>query len=168
VGKTFEGGLEGRGLRIGLVASRFNDFIVKHLVEGAQEALRKCGVAEADIDLVRVPGSMELPLAAKRMAASGSYDALVCLGCVIRGGTTHYDIVCNEAAKGISQASLETGVPTIFAVITAETIEQAVERAGTKMGNKGYEGALAAVEMATLMAAMGKAAGRARRRGGRR
>ena len=167
MGKTFEGSLEGRGLRIGLISSRFNDFIAEHMVRGAKEALRQCGVADGNVDLVRVPGSLELPLIARRMAESGNYDALVCLGCVIRGSTPHFDLVCAETAKGISQVAHHTGVPAIFAVVTTDTIEQAVERAGTKMGNKGYEGALAAVEMATLLRAMGKPA-RAGRRGGRK
>ena len=158
MGMTVEGNFNGRGLRFGLVASRFNDFIVKHLVEGAQEGLRKCGVGEGDVDLVRVPGAMEIPAAAKQLAETGAYDAIVCLGCVIRGGTSHYDLVCGEAAKGISQVGIQTGVPTIFAVVTAESIEQAIERSGAKMGNKGYEGALAAVEMATLAAQLGKSA----------
>jgi len=166
VGMTFEGNLNGRGLRFGLVASRFNDFIVKHLVEGAQEGLRKCGVGEGDVDLIRVPGAMEIPAAAKQLAETGAYDAIVCLGCVIRGGTSHYDLVCGEAAKGIAQVALQTGVPAIFAVVTAENIEQAIERGGAKMGNKGYEGALAAVEMATLAAQLRK--GSAGRRGRRK
>lgn len=164
MGKTYEGTLDGRGLRVGLVSSRFNDFVVEHLVRGAREALRQCGVAEEAVDHVRVPGSFEMPLAAKRLAESGACDAVVCLGCVIRGATAHYDLVCSEAAKGIAQAAAQTGVPVIFAVITADTIEQAVERAGTKMGNKGYEGALAAVEMATLLASMEKKG----RRGGKK
>ncbi len=149
-----EGNLNGRGLRIGLVSSRFNDFIVSHLVRGAETALRQCGVAEADVTHLRAPGSFELPAVAMRMARSGKYDAIVCLGCVIRGATSHYDLVCAEATKGIAQVCAQTGVPTIFAVVTTDTIEQAIERAGTKMGNKGYEGALAAVEMATLFAEM--------------
>ncbi|MEK6711730.1 MAG: 6,7-dimethyl-8-ribityllumazine synthase [Nitrospinota bacterium] len=163
MGTTLEGSLNGRGLRFGLVASRFNDFVVKHLIEGAQEALRKCGVEEGNMDLVRVPGAMEIPTAAKQLAESGAYDAILCLGCVIRGGTTHYDLVCGEAAKGIAQVGLQTGVPAIFAVIAAETLEQAIERSGAKLGNKGYEGALAAVEMATLAAQL-----RAPRRGRRK
>lgn len=164
MGMTYEGNFNGRGLRFALVASRFNDFIVKHLIEGAQEALRKCGVEEGAVDLVRVPGAMEIPAAAKQLAETGTYDAVVCLGCVIRGGTTHYDLVCGEAAKGISQVSLQTGVPAIFAIITAENVEQAIERSGAKMGNKGYEGALAAVEMATLAAQMRKTQARRRQR----
>ena len=148
------GDLNGRGLRIGLVSSRFNDFIVTHLVRGAETALRQCGVSDADIALVQVPGSFELPAAAMRMAKSQKYDAIVCLGCVIRGATSHYDLVCAEATKGIAQVGSQTGVPTIFAVVTTDTIEQAIERSGTKMGNKGYEGGLAAVEMANLFSKM--------------
>ena len=148
------GDLNGRGLRIGLVSSRFNDFIVTHLVRGAETALRQCGVSGADIALVQVPGSFELPAAAMRMAKSRKYDAIVCLGCVIRGATSHYDLVCAEATKGIAQVGAQTGVPTIFAVVTTDTIEQAIERSGTKMGNKGYEGGLAAVEMANLFSKM--------------
>ena len=149
-----EGSLNGRGLRVGLVSSRFNDFIVSHLVRGAETALRQCGVSGTDVAHARVPGSFELPAAAMKMAKSGKYDAVVCLGCVIRGATSHYDLVCAEAAKGVAQVGAQTGVPTIFAVVTTDTVEQAVERAGTKMGNKGYEGALAAVEMARLFSRM--------------
>ncbi len=153
--QTFEGSYDGRGLKIGLVASRFNGFIVEHLVRGAKEALRKCGVADGAVDIAHVPGSFELPFAARRMAESGRYDAIVCLGCIIRGATSHYDLICSESAKGVSQVSVQTGVPAIFAVVTADTIEQAIERSGTKAGNKGYDGALAAVEMATLAKGMG-------------
>ncbi len=149
-----EGNLNGQGLRVGLVSSRFNDFIVTHLVRGAQTALRQCGVSTSDVAHVQVPGSFELPAAAMKMAKSHKYDAIICLGCVIRGATSHYDLVCAEATKGIAQVGAQTGVPTIFAVVTTDTIEQAVERAGTKMGNKGYEGALAAVEMANLFSRM--------------
>ncbi len=154
--QIFEGSYDGRGLRVGLVASRFNDFIVEHLVRGARAGLRKCGVAEDAVDLAHVPGSFELPFTAKRMAESGRYDAIVCLGCVIRGATSHYDLVCSEVAKGVSQVSIQTGVPAIFAVVTTDTIEQAIERSGTKAGNKGYDGALAAVEMATLAKGMSR------------
>ena len=164
MGMTFEGNFNGQGLRFVLVASRFNDFIVKHLIEGAREALCKCGVAEGAVDLVRVPGAMEIPATARQLAETGAYDAIVCLGCVIRGGTTHYDLVCGEAAKGVSQVAMQTGVPAVFAVITAENVEQAIERSGAKMGNKGYEGALAAVEMATLAAQLRKAPARRRQR----
>ncbi len=154
MGNPVEGNLNGRGLRIGLVSSRFNDFIVTNLVRGAETALRQCGVSASNIAYVQVPGSFELPAAAMKMAKSQKYDAIVCLGCVIRGATSHYDLVCAEATKGIAQVGAQTGVPTIFAVVTTDTIEQAIERAGTKMGNKGYEGALAAVEMANLFLTM--------------
>lgn len=149
-----EGSLNGRGLRVGLVSSRFNDFIVERLVRGAETALRQCGVSDSDVARARVPGSFEIPAAAMKMAKSGKYDAIVCLGCVIRGATSHYDLVCAEAAKGVAQVGARTGVPTIFAVVTTDTVEQAIERAGAKMGNKGYEGALAAVEMARLFSRM--------------
>jgi 6,7-dimethyl-8-ribityllumazine synthase len=148
--QIFEGNLDGRGLRIGISASRFNDFIVEHLVRGARTGLRQCGVAEGSVDLAWVPGAMELSVAARAMAESGKYDAVVCVGCVIRGATSHYDLVCSEAAKGISLASVQTGIPVIFSVVTTDTIEQAIERSGSKAGNKGYDGALSAVEMATL------------------
>ncbi len=158
---------DGKGLRIGLVASRFNGAVVENLVRGAREALRECGVAEGDVELVWVPGSFELPLAAKKMAESGAYQAIVCLGCVIRGGTSHYDLVCAEAARGISNVSLATGVPAIFAVVTADTMEQAKERSGAKMDNKGYEGGLAAVEMATLVRSLESPGPGARKQGRR-
>lgn len=151
---VMEGSLNGRGLRVGLVSSRFNDFIVSRLVQGAETALRQCGVSASDVARVQVPGAFELPAAAMKMAKSEKYDAVLCLGCVIRGATSHYDLVCAEATKGIAQVGAQTGVPTIFAVVTTDTIEQAIERAGTKMGNKGYEGALAAVEMANLFSRM--------------
>ncbi|MFP6870015.1 MAG: 6,7-dimethyl-8-ribityllumazine synthase [Nitrospinota bacterium] len=160
--QTYEGNFDGRELKIGIVASRFNDFIVDHLVRGAREGLRKCGVPEGSVDLAWVPGSMELAFAAKGMAESGKYDALVCVGCVIRGATSHYDLVCAETAKGISQVSAQSGVPAIFSVVTTDTIEQAIERAGAKAGNKGFDGALAAVEMATLAKALRK--GRSRKK----
>jgi 6,7-dimethyl-8-ribityllumazine synthase len=148
--QIFEGTLDGRGLRAGIVASRFNEFIVESLVKGAKRGFRMCGVPESSVDLAYVPGSLELALAARSMADSGNYDALVCVGCVIKGTTSHYDLVCSETAKGVSQVAAHTGIPVIFAVVTTETIEQAIERSGSKAGNKGYDGALAAVEMATL------------------
>lgn len=141
----------GTDLKIAIVAGRFNDFITSQLVSGAEGALVSHDVNTDDIDLVYVPGAFEIPLAAKTLAESGNYDAVVALGCVIRGSTTHYDYVCNEAAKGISQAGLQTGIPVMFGIITTENIEQAIERAGTKAGNKGAETALGAVEMANLM-----------------
>ncbi|WP_271398519.1 6,7-dimethyl-8-ribityllumazine synthase [Salinicoccus roseus] len=143
--------LVGTDLKIAIVAGRFNDFITSQLVSGAEGALVSHDVDTEDIDLIYVPGAFEIPLAAKTLAESGNYDAVVALGCVIRGSTTHYDYVCNEAAKGISQAGLTTGVPVMFGIITTENIEQAIERAGTKAGNKGAETATGAIEMANLM-----------------
>ncbi|QSS99924.1 6,7-dimethyl-8-ribityllumazine synthase [Pontibacillus sp. ALD_SL1] len=150
MGQTYEGHLVGTGLKIGIVVGRFNDFITSKLNEGAQDALKRHGVAESDVDVAYVPGAYEIPMIAKRMADTGKYDAVITLGAVIRGSTPHFDYVCGEAAKGVSQASMQTGVPVIFGVITTETIEQAIERAGTKAGNKGWEAATAAIEMATL------------------
>ena len=147
-----EGNLSAEGRSFGIVASRFNDFVVKALLEGAVEAIRRHGgVAEA-VDVVWVPGSYEIPLVARGLALSGRYDALICLGAVIRGATAHFDYVAGGAAGGISNVALETGVPVIFGVITTESIEQAIERAGTKMGNKGFEAAVSGMEMADLMA----------------
>ncbi|MCO4340829.1 6,7-dimethyl-8-ribityllumazine synthase [Staphylococcus agnetis] len=150
----FEGQLIGEGLKIGIVVSRFNDFITSRLVEGANDALIRHQVNEADIDIAYVPGAFELPIVAKKMAQSGEYDAIITLGCVIRGATTHYDYVCNEAAKGIAKASDDSGIPVIFGVVTTENIEQAIERAGTKAGNKGAEVAVGAIEMANLLKAL--------------
>ncbi len=154
--QIFEGNLDGRGLKVGIVASRFNGFIVEHLLRGAREGLRKCGVAEGSVDIAHVPGALELAFAAGAMADSGKYDAVICIGCIIRGATNHFDLVCAETAKGVSQVSAATGVPAIFAVVTSDTIEQAIERSGAKAGNKGYDGALAAVEMATLIKKISK------------
>ncbi|MCE5636495.1 6,7-dimethyl-8-ribityllumazine synthase [Staphylococcus pseudintermedius] len=150
----FEGQLDGKGLKIGVVVSRFNDLITGRLLDGAQDALRRHQVAEDSIDVAYVPGAFELPIVAKKMAQTGKYDAVVTLGCVIRGATSHYDYVCNEAAKGIAKASDDTGVPVIFGVLTTENIEQAIERAGTKAGNKGAESAVGAIEMANLLRQM--------------
>ncbi len=150
----FEGQLNGKGLKIGVVVSRFNDLITGRLLDGAQDALRRHQVAEDSIDFAYVPGAFELPIVAKKMAQTGKYDAVVTLGCVIRGATSHYDYVCNEAAKGIAKASDDTGVPVIFGVLTTENIEQAIERAGTKAGNKGAESAVGAIEMANLLRQM--------------
>ncbi|EGQ3768119.1 6,7-dimethyl-8-ribityllumazine synthase [Staphylococcus pseudintermedius] len=150
----FEGQLNGKGLKIGVVVSRFNDLITGCLLDGAQDALRRHQVAEDSIDVAYVPGAFELPIVAKKMAQTGKYDAVVTLGCVIRGATSHYDYVCNEAAKGIAKASDDTGVPVIFGVLTTENIEQAIERAGTKAGNKGAESAVGAIEMANLLRQM--------------
>jgi 6,7-dimethyl-8-ribityllumazine synthase len=148
---TYEGRLDASGLRIGLLASRFNETITKSLLDGALSALRRHGLDDASITVAWVPGAFELPLAAKRLAASGEFDAVVCLGAVIRGATTHYDYVCSQAASGIARAALDTGVPIIFGVLTTETIEQAIERSGTKAGNKGFDSAVAAIEMADLL-----------------
>lgn len=151
MGKLFSGHMVGTGLKIGIVASRWNDFMGSKLVDGAKDALIRHGVAEADIDLALVPGSFELPLAAKRMAQSGRYDAVVCLGVIIRGATTHNEYIAAEAAKGIAQAAWQSGIPVTFGVLTCDTLEQAIERAGSKAGNKGAEAALAAIEMANLL-----------------
>ena len=146
-----EGALSAAGKTFGVVASRFNDFIVKALLEGALDAVRRHGGDVGSVDVVWVPGSYEIPIAASEMARTGRYDAVICLGAVIRGSTAHFDYVAGGAAGGISSVALQTGIPTIFGVITTETIEQAIERAGTKMGNKGFEAAVAAIEMADLL-----------------
>ncbi len=146
-----EGALSAAGKTFGVVASRFNDFIVKALLEGALDAVRRHGGDVGSVDVVWVPGSYEIPIAASVMAKTGRYDAVICLGAVIRGSTAHFDYVAGGAANGISSVALQTGVPTIFGVITTETIEQAIERAGTKMGNKGFEAAVSAIEMADLL-----------------
>ncbi|MDX1606354.1 MAG: 6,7-dimethyl-8-ribityllumazine synthase [Candidatus Competibacterales bacterium] len=148
---TLEGDFQATDARFALVASRFNNFIVDHLVGGAVDALRRHGVAPAAIELVRVPGSYEIPLAAKRLAAARQHDALIALGAVIRGATPHFDYVAGECAKGLASVSLEFGIPVGFGVLTVDTIEQAVERAGTKAGNKGAEAALSALEMVSLL-----------------
>lgn len=151
---TFEGKLVSQNIRVGIVAARFNEFIVNKLVGGAMDALLRHDVREEDIDLAWVPGAFEIPLIAKKMAESGKYDAVICLGAVIRGATSHYDLVCNEAAKGIAHVSLDSGVPMLFGVVTTENIEQAIERAGSKAGNKGYDSAMAAIEMVNLVRAI--------------
>ena len=143
------------GMKVGIVASRFNEIIVNKLLGGAVDGLVRHGVEDQNITAAWVPGAFEIPIAAQKMAQSGKYDAIICVGAVIRGDTTHYDYVCNEASKGVAQAALSTGVPVIFAVVTTENIEQAVERAGTKAGNKGADGALAAMEMANLLKKIG-------------
>jgi len=150
MGQVFEGKLVGEGLRFAIVVARFNEFITGKLLEGARDALRRHGVADGDVDVAWVPGSFEIPLAAKRLAESGRYDAVICLGAVIRGATPHFEYVAAEAAKGVAAVGLSTGVPTLFGVLTTDTIEQAIERAGTKAGNKGFEAAVAAIEMANL------------------
>ncbi len=146
-----EGQLIGSGKKFAIVVSRFNDFINDKLLSGAVDNLTRHGVADSDITVVWTPGAFEIPLVTKKLAESGKYNAIIALGCVIRGATAHFEYVAGEAAKGIGQAAMQTGVPTIFGVLTTETIEQAIERAGTKAGNKGAESALAAIEMANLM-----------------
>ena len=150
-GRVFEGFLKGEGLRFAIVVSRFNEFISSKLLSGAWDCLTRHGVAEADIDVAWVPGAMEIPLVAQRLAGSARYDAVICLGAVIRGSTPHFDYVAGEVAKGVAKVQLDTGVPVIFGVLTTDTIEQAVERAGTKAGNKGWDAALSALEMANLV-----------------
>jgi 6,7-dimethyl-8-ribityllumazine synthase len=140
--------------RFGIVAGRFNELITSKLIGGAVDGLQRHGVAEANIDLVWVPGAYEIPLAAQKMAQSGKYDAVICLGAVIRGSTPHFDFVANEAAKGVAQVSLQTGLPVIFGVLTTDNIDQAIERAGTKAGNKGFDAAVTAIEMCNLMSAL--------------
>lgn len=149
--KELTGKLNGEGLKIGIVASRFNEKITKSLTEGATEALTRLGVSDKDVAIVHVPGAFEIPVAAKKMALSKKYDAIVCLGAVIRGATPHFDYVAGHAASGIAQISLESGIPVIFGVLTTDTIEQAIERAGTKCGNKGADAAFAAVETANVL-----------------
>lgn len=149
--RILEGNVVGTGARIGMVAARFNEFIVSKLVSGAEDALVRHGVDSDSITLAWVPGAYEIPVIAKKMAESGRYDAVICLGAVIKGSTSHYDLVCNEVSKGIAAVSLETGVPVLFGVITTDNIEQAIERAGTKAGNKGYDVACSAIEMINLI-----------------
>jgi len=153
--KTIEGNLLGEGKRFGIVLSRFNEFISSRLLDGCLDGLKRHGVLEDDITVCRVPGSFETPLVAQKMAESKNFDAVICLGAIIRGATPHFDYVCNEAAKGVASTSLKYGVPVIFGIITSDTIEQAVERAGTKSGNKGWDAAVAALEMTTLMEQIG-------------
>lgn len=149
--RQLNGQLSATGLKIAIVVSRFNDFITRRLLEGAEDALLRHGADPETITAVWVPGAVEIPLVAKRLAASGDYDAVICLGAVIRGATSHYDHVCSMVAGGIAAAALETGVPVIFGVLTTDTIEQAIERSGTKAGNKGFEAAVSAIEMANLL-----------------
>lgn len=148
---TFEGKMTQDGIKVGIVVARFNEFITSKLLGGAMDGLLRHDVKEQDIDVAWVPGAFEIPLIAKKMAKSGKYDAVICLGAVIRGATSHYDYVCNEVSKGIAQVSLNTGIPVLFGVVTTENIEQAIERAGTKAGNKGYDCALSAIEMVQLI-----------------
>ena len=149
--KTFEGNLVAQNMKVGIVVSRFNEFITSRLLGGALDGLKRRGVEEEHIHTAWVPGAFEIPLIASKMAKSGNYDAVICLGAVIRGSTSHYDYVCNEVSKGIAAVSLETGVPVMFGVITTENIEQAIERSGSKAGNKGFECAEGAVEMVNLI-----------------
>jgi 6,7-dimethyl-8-ribityllumazine synthase len=150
MGNLFEGNLVGTGLRVGIVVGRFNEFITGKLLTGAQDALKRHGVNEEDVDIAWVPGAFELSLIAQKMAFSKKYDAVITLGTVIRGSTPHFDYVCNEAAKGVSATALSSGIPVIFGVLTTDSIEQAIERAGTKAGNKGWDAATSAIEMANL------------------
>lgn len=153
--KVLEGSLIGQGKKFGIVTARFNDFISDKLLGGAIDALTRSGVLDEDIDVAKVPGAFEIPLIAKKMAAAGKYDAIICIGAVIRGSTPHFDYVCAEASKGVAHVSLEYGIPVLFGIVTTDTIEQAVERAGTKAGNKGFSTAMAAIEMANLVDAVG-------------
>ncbi|MCC7493837.1 MAG: 6,7-dimethyl-8-ribityllumazine synthase [Fimbriimonadaceae bacterium] len=154
MGQVFEGALVGTGLRCAIVVARFNELIASKLLGGAKDVLRRHGVAEEQVDVAWVPGSFEIPMVAQKLAGSGRYDAVICLGAVIRGSTPHFDYVAAETSKGIAAAALKSGVPVIFGVLTTNTIEEAIERAGTKHGNKGADAALAAIEMANLLRAI--------------
>jgi 6,7-dimethyl-8-ribityllumazine synthase len=149
--RVIEGDLQAKGFKFGIIVSRFNDFITSRLLEGATDALLRHGAKDDDIEVVRVPGAFEIPLIAKKLASKGTFQAVICLGTVIRGATPHFDYVASEVSKGIAAASLETGVPIAFGIITADTIEQAVERAGAKAGNKGWDAAVTAIEMAQVI-----------------
>ena len=152
--KQYEGNLIGEGLKLCLVTSRFNEFITTRLMDGAKDGLIRHGVKEEDIEIARTPGAFEIPLVAKKLAVSGKYNAVICLGAVIKGGTPHFEYVASEVSKGIAAVGLETGIPVIYGIITAESLEQAIERAGTKMGNAGYNAALSAIETANLLKSM--------------
>jgi 6,7-dimethyl-8-ribityllumazine synthase len=156
---NLRGGLNAAGLRIGIAVSQFNSFITDRLLAGALDALERCGAEEKQIQVVRVPGSFELPITAKKLAASGRFDSIICIGCILRGETSHYDVVVSETARGIQLAQLDTGVPLIFCVLTCDTLEQAIDRAGLKSGNKGYEAGLGAVEMGQLVRKIAKDSG---------
>lgn len=149
--KTFEGELQAKGLKFGIVLSRFNEFITAKLLDGSVDALLRHGAKQDDIEIVKVPGSFEIPMVARKMALKGAYNAIICLGTVIRGATPHFEYIAAEVSKGIASASMETGIPIAFGIITCDTIEQAVERAGTKSGNKGWDAAMTAIEMAQLL-----------------
>ena len=151
MGKIYEGHLVGSDLKIGIVVARFNEFITGKLLSGAEDALKRHGVNADDVDIAWVPGAYEIPLVAKKMAASGKYDAVITLGTVIRGSTPHFDFVCNEVSKGVAAINMQEGIPVIFGVLTTDTIEQAIERAGTKAGNKGWDSGASAIEMANLL-----------------
>ncbi|MFQ5574654.1 MAG: 6,7-dimethyl-8-ribityllumazine synthase [Terriglobia bacterium] len=153
--KEYEGKLTGKGLRFGVVVSRFNELLSSRLLDGCLDALKRHGADEKDIHVARTPGSFEIPLAAKKMAESGKYDAVICLGVVIRGDTPHFEYICNEAAKGISKVSLDSGLPVSFGIVTADSVDQAVDRAGAKSGNKGWQAATSALEMSNLLRAWG-------------
>ena len=155
MGKSYEGSLLGKGLKFGLVVSRFNEFFTRKLLEGAQDALLRHGVNEADIEVAWTPGSFEIPLVVLKMAQSKKYDAIICLAAVIRGGTPHWEYIAAEATKGIARVSLETGVPVVNSILTTETLEQAIERSGSKGGNKGFDAAVSAIETANLLKVMG-------------
>jgi len=154
--KKYEGTLVGDGLKFAVVISRFNEFITNKLLSGAEDALKRHGVKDNAVDVAWTPGSFEIPLVARKMAESGKYNAVICLGAVIKGGTPHFDYIASEVTKGIAQTGLESGVPVIYGVITADTLEQAIERAGTKMGNAGFAAAETAIEMANLMKSISK------------
>ncbi|MFC2018884.1 6,7-dimethyl-8-ribityllumazine synthase [Chloroflexota bacterium] len=155
MGKCFEGMLLGKGLKVGVVTSRFNEFITRKLLEGAQDALRRHGVAEEAVEVAWAPGSFEIPLVAKKLAQTKKYDVIICLGAVIRGGTSHYEHIATQLTKGIAEVGLETGLPVVYGVLTADTLEEAIERAGTKMGNRGFDAAVTAIEMANLLKGIG-------------
>ncbi len=149
--KMVQGDLNAKGLKFGIIASRFNDFITARLIDGAMDGLLRHGAVDADIEVVRVPGAFEIPLVAQKMATAKKYDAVICLGAVIRGATPHFEYVSAEVSKGVAAVSMDAGIPVVFGVLTTDTIEQAIERAGSKGGNKGWDAALSAVEMANLM-----------------
>ncbi|MBQ6005953.1 MAG: 6,7-dimethyl-8-ribityllumazine synthase [Selenomonadaceae bacterium] len=151
---TYEGNISGRGLKFAIVVARFNEFITSKLLSGALDALKRHDTPDENISVIWVPGAFEIPLVAKKMASTKNFDAIICLGAVIRGATTHYDYVCNEVSKGIAAVGLQSGVPTIFGIVTTENIQQAIERAGTKSGNKGFDAAISAMEMANLLKAL--------------
>jgi 6,7-dimethyl-8-ribityllumazine synthase len=155
MGTSYEGNLLGQGLKFGLVVSRFNEFISNRLLDGAKDALTRHGVDEKDIDVAWTPGAFEIPLVAGKLAKSGKYNAVICLGAVIRGGTPHFDYIAAEMGKGVAKVAMDTGLPVIHGVVTADTLEQAIERAGTKMGNKGFAAGMSAIEMANLMKNIG-------------